>query len=62
VATLKVAKEKEIPNVGVQPPKEVQPSKMGINMDALVAIDVRRKVTMLNKATLLEKKNSHSGF
>jgi hypothetical protein len=55
VATLKDAKEKEVPKVGVQPLKKVQPSRMEINMAALAAKDARRKITMLDKVTLLER-------
>ncbi len=55
VATLKNAKEKEVHEVGVQPSKEVQPSRMGINMVALSVVNARRKTT------LLEKRYLHSG-
>lgn len=55
VATLKDAKEKEVPKVAMQPLKEVQPSIMEINMATLAAKNARRKITMLDKATLLER-------
>ncbi len=55
MATLKDTKEKEVPKAGVQPPKEVQPSIMEIDMAALATIDVRRKITMLDRTTLLKR-------
>jgi hypothetical protein len=55
VATLKDAKEKKVPKAGMQPPKEVQPSRMESNMAVLMTIDVRRRITMLDKTTLLER-------
>ncbi len=52
---MKDTKEKKVPKVGVQPSKEVQPSIMEIDMVALATIDVRRRVTMLDKTTLLKR-------
>jgi hypothetical protein len=42
VATLKNTKEKEVPKAGVHPSKEVQLSRMGIDMVALFVVDARR--------------------
>jgi hypothetical protein len=39
----------------VQPQKEVQPNRMEIDMVALRVAYARRRTTMLDKATLLER-------
>ncbi len=47
--------EGKVHEVRVQPPKEVQLSKMEIDMITLGATDARRKVTILDKTTLLDR-------
>ncbi len=54
-ATQKDIGKGEILEVGVQPQKEVQLNRMEISMTTPGAIDARRKVTILDRTTLLNK-------
>jgi len=51
----KEAKEGKILEVGVQPLREVQPSGMEIDMIAPRAIYARKRATIMEKSTLLDK-------
>ncbi len=55
VATQKDVKEKEIPKVKVQPLEKMQPNRMEINMATLGPINMKRRTTILDKTTLVDR-------
>ncbi len=54
-ATQKDVKEKEIPKVKVQPLEKMQPNIMEINMATLGPINTKRRTTILDKTTLVDR-------